>query len=142
MKSLVNSRLQTYAEETKTVAQKWRDKIQGSNILHRLIIFAEGNTEHRDYVEYSPAQCATGLKLIGKIMPDLSSVQHDVSIDTRTLNIHELNSRLASLGYEPEQVWNQLSGNDQNVIEHDQQSEGKNGTTIDLEEPPPPDAEN
>jgi hypothetical protein len=83
-----------------------RKKIAASSILPKLIDFAEGRTE------MTPAQAATGLKLVGKILPDLQSISHDVTVDHKSLSVHELNGRLASLGYDPQQVWNQLNGKD------------------------------
>ena len=48
-----------------------RDKIKNSNILRALIEHVEGNRE------MSPSQVSAGLGLLKKVMPDLSSIQHE-----------------------------------------------------------------
>ena len=102
----------TYKKEHKPLNDRWKDRISKSNILHELIQFSEGD----DIITYQQAQI--GLRLIGKILPDLQSQQVQVDVNHNVLNIHELNAKLVSLGQQPESVWNQLTGN-RPAIEHD-----------------------
>ena len=103
----------TWKEKTTDYQERMRTKIRHSSILPKLIKFSEGS------IEMTPAQAATGLKLIGKVIPDLQSTTHEVAINHNTLNIHELNGRLASLGYDATTIWNQLNGKQVPVIEHE-----------------------
>lgn len=54
-----------------TMGPEHRDKIKNSNILRRVIKFAEGNPDPG--YEYQHAQ--VGLGLLKKILPDLSAVE-------------------------------------------------------------------
>ena len=54
-----------------TMGSAHRDKIKNSNILRALIEHVEGKRE------MSPSQVSAGLGLLKKVMPDLSSVQHE-----------------------------------------------------------------
>ena len=59
----------TYKEQRQHLSDRWRSNISNSNILTRLIKFAEG------HIDMTPAQANTGLRLIGKILPDRDSIR-------------------------------------------------------------------
>ena len=123
------ARNQTYKEETKVIAQKWRDKIQGSQILNRLISYCEGN------LELTSSQANTGLRLIGKILPDLASATVEVNHNHNLVDIHTLNARLAALGHDPETVFKRISTNQ--VIEAEPEKTIIESDSI--QDPPTPD---
>ena len=103
-----------------TVTDRWRLRISESNILFRLIEHVEGR------LELTGTQCATGLKLIGKILPDLQAVVVEVAIEHHSLNKLQLEGRLNALGINADKIWNQLNPN---VIEHT-----NNNSCIDIHE--------
>ena len=53
-----------------TMTEEHRDKIRKSNILHRLVEFAEGAED----VEMSAAQVTAATTLLRKVLPDLQAV--------------------------------------------------------------------
>jgi hypothetical protein len=104
----------SYKERTADYPERTRNKIAASTILPELIKYAEGSESKLDH-----SRALIAVKLLGKLVPDLQSTQVDVSITNNQLNIHELNARLQSLGYEPQNVWSQLNGEAPITIEHE-----------------------
>lgn len=92
-----------------TIPDRWRAKISGSSILNQLILFAEGK------IDMLPHRAATGIKLIGKILPDLQSVSIEASINHSDLNRLELDAKLIALGMDPLDTW---KGLDKPIINH------------------------
>ena len=92
-----------------TVRDRWTKKIQSSQVLNQLILYADGK------IDMTPARANACLRLVSKILPDLQSIQVDTNINYRDLNRLELEARMISLGYDPATVWKQLD----NVIEHE-----------------------
>ena len=93
-------------------ATRWRDKISQSNILHRLL----EDFHNRLEVPLTPAQIGLGMRLIGKILPDLSAIALDVRVTGASLNKLELEARANILGVNVDNLWNDV--NNQQVIEH------------------------
>lgn len=109
-----------HSQTNDTVQEKWRKKISGSNMLVELVKFSEGK------IEMSAARANVILRLVGKILPDLQSVEVSATINHRGLNRLELESRLLMLGKDPKQVWNSLNGQNSDsvpVLEHDAESD-------------------
>lgn len=61
----------------KRLDQKTRDKIQASNIVHRLVKHVEGE------IELSATQITAAKVLLNKVLPDLKAVEHGVSGDNK-----------------------------------------------------------
>ena len=80
-------------------------KIKDAMLLDNLLKYCNG------VIDLTNGQLTAHLKLVGKILPDLQAVQHDVSIEHTSLSIHDLNGRLASLGHNPDDVWKSLNNN-------------------------------
>ena len=96
-----------------TFTQRSIEKIKNGRLLDNLMKYCNGK------LELTGKQVDCHLRLINKVLPDLQSVQHDVSINNQSLNMYDLNARLASLGHDPEAIWSRLSTNKPLVIEHD-----------------------
>ncbi len=86
------------------ISDKWRRRIAESVMLSQLIEYAEGR------IDMTNSRANTILRLVGKVLPDLQSIQVDVAVEHKTLNKLELEQRLLSLGHNPSMVWNQLNG--------------------------------
>ena len=102
--------MQTMVKAEREVTTKWRERIQGSQILWRLIQCAEGT------LELTHTQANTGLRLIDKILPSLQAVTVEQTVNHVGLQKHELEARLIALGQDPTAVWNRLAGNVVDVI--------------------------
>jgi len=95
------------------LADKWRDKISKANILDRLL----KDFRNKLRVPLTASQITLGLKLIGKILPDLQSATLDIRIEHAGMNRLELEARAHVLGINPNELWHSID--DQSVIEHD-----------------------
>lgn len=94
-----------------TVPERWRVRISEANILNRLLKHFNNQLD----VPLKPDQVALGIKLIGKILPDLQSVSIEASIQHSDLSRLELDAKLIALGYNPEDTWKTL---EKPVINH------------------------
>ena len=101
-----------HSQDTTGQAERWRRKITQSNIMPHLLQYAEGKRE------MTAARAHVCLRLIGKILPDLQSVEVSATINHRGLNRLELETRLLMLGKDPKQVWDSLNGQNK-IIEHE-----------------------
>ena len=102
-----------HSQHGETIRDKWAKRISDSNMLHELVKFSEGK------IEMSAARANVILRLIGKILPDLQSVEVSATVNHVGLNRLELESRLLMLGKNPKQVWDSLNGqNKHTVLEH------------------------
>ena len=113
-----------------SLAEKWRDKISKANILDRLL----KDLANKLTPPLTPSQITLGIKLIGKILPDLQSTTVDIGPNLTSMTKLELESRMYILGLNPTTVWESL--NNQSVIEHvpeliDQNESLEEGTTPD-----------
>jgi hypothetical protein len=143
-KSLANG------EDTTT---RWREKVQGSHILNRLIACAEGVDYYVagnliEAMTHTESQVA--LRLVDKILPSLASVQVEQTVVHIGLQRHELDARLLALGQDPNKIWNRLGGvidvepiraklvdqdnTSVHVDKHDQNQQPIEGTTPDSTE--------
>ncbi len=68
--------------DMRTYPQKARDRITGSKIITRLIKHVMGE------IELTPAQVASARILLGKVLPDLKSV--DVKSRIEAVSVHRL----------------------------------------------------
>ena len=113
-----------------SLAEKWRDKISKANILDRLL----KDLANKLTPPLTPSQITLGIKLIGKILPDLQSTTVDIGPNLTSMTKLELESRMYILGLNPTTVWESL--NNQSVIQHvpeliDQNESLEEGTTPD-----------
>ena len=92
-------------QKHESMATKWREKIQASNIITRLIKAAEGT------IEMDKVQAMVGLRLVDKILPSLQAIQVEQTIHHVGLTRMELDARLIALGHNPEKIWNNLEHN-------------------------------
>jgi hypothetical protein len=104
--------MQSLVKAEREVTTKWRERIQGSQLLNRLIDHCEGR------LDLSMSQCNTSLRLIDKILPSLQAVSVDVQVNHSGMDRYELEARLLALGQNPNDVWSKLSGHtiDQEAI--------------------------
>ena len=70
--------------DMRTYPQKARARITGSKIITRLIKHVEGE------IELTPAQVASARILLGKVLPDMKSVEVDVHAQLTTVSTHRL----------------------------------------------------
>lgn len=70
--------------DTRTYPQKARARITGSKIITRLIQHVEGE------IELTAAQVASARILLGKVLPDMKSVEVDVRAELKTVSYHRL----------------------------------------------------
>jgi hypothetical protein len=92
-------------------AERWRERIRQANILDRLIKFANGE------VEMTAAQAATGLKLIGKVLPDLQATTVTARVEHSSLSRDELEARLTQMGGDAGKMWESIAGHKLKAIE-------------------------
>jgi len=64
--------------DMRTYPQKARARITGSKIITRLIKHVEGE------IELTPAQVASARILLGKVLPDMKSIEVDVHAELKT----------------------------------------------------------
>jgi hypothetical protein len=102
--------MQSLVKAEREVTTKWRERIQGSQMLNRLIAHCEGK------LDLSMSQCNTSLRLIDKILPSLQAVSVDVQVNHSGMGRFELEARLLALGQDPKLVWSKLSGH---TIDHE-----------------------
>jgi hypothetical protein len=77
-----------------TQKDRMREKIRSSMMLDRLIKCFNGK------IELSNVEANIGLKLIGKVLPDLKATEHSGSVDhrhTEELSDDEIATRIARL---------------------------------------------
>ena len=88
--------------DTRTYPQKARARITGSKIITRLIKHVEGE------IELTPAQVASARILLGKVLPDMKSVEVDVHAQLTTVSTHRLTDAqlmaIASGAFKPEAI--------------------------------------
>ena len=131
-----------------TLPDRWRKKLSDAGVLARLIKHFNNELD----VPLDNGQVQLGVAFMRKLIPDLQATTVEVNINHSAMNVHELSARLSSLGYQPEQVWNQLNNN--NIIEHvgavdilsetcvqpcDQPVDKNLDDTDIIQTPPPPD---
>jgi hypothetical protein len=92
-------------------AERWRERIRQANILDRLIKFANGD------IDMSAAQAATGLKLIGKVLPDLQATTVTARVEHSSLSREELEARLTQMGGDAGKMWESIAGHKLKAIE-------------------------
>ena len=96
-----------------TMPDRWRRKIGDANILYRLLEHYHNKLE----VPLTMSQVTLGLKLIGKILPDLQSATLDIRVEHAGMNRLELEARAHILGINPNDLWHSIDN--QSVIEHE-----------------------
>ena len=77
-----------------TAKERMREKIRTSMMLDRLIKCFNGT------IELSSVQANIGLRLVGKVLPDLKATEHSGSVDhrhTEELTDDEIATRIARL---------------------------------------------
>jgi len=70
--------------ETRPYPQRARERITGSKVLTRLIDHVEGR------IELSNSQVNAARILLGKVLPDMKSVEIDVHAQLNTVSYHRL----------------------------------------------------
>jgi hypothetical protein len=95
--------MQSLVKAEREVTTKWRERIQGSQLLNRLIDHCEGR------LDLSMSQCNTSLRLIDKIMPSLQAVSVETSVKFEGLGRWELDARMLAMGIDPQATWDRLS---------------------------------
>lgn len=100
-----------------TLPDRWREKISKSNLFDRLISHLKGELEP----PLNAADMNGILKVIGKVLPDLKSVEVTGSINHTTLNRGELEARLTAMGRDPTELFKNIGNVQpiQQVIEHE-----------------------
>jgi len=88
--------------ETRSYPQKARARITGSKIITRLIQHVEGE------IELTPAQVASARILLGKVLPDMKSVEVDVRAQLNTVSYHRLTDEqlmaIAAQGFQSDAI--------------------------------------
>jgi hypothetical protein len=77
-------RIQWPMTETRPYPQRARARITGSKVLTRLIDHVEGK------IELSNSQVNAARILLGKILPDMKSVEMDVHARVNEISVHQL----------------------------------------------------
>ena len=70
--------------DTRTYPQKARARITGSKIITRVIKHVEGE------IEMTPAQVASARILLGKVLPDVRSIEVDINAQLKTVSYQRL----------------------------------------------------
>lgn len=104
------------------ISERWRKKIVDSNLVHRLITHLEGKLDP----PLSAADQASIIKLMGKVMPDLKTVEMRGTVNHTVLSRGELEARLVAMGRDPAQVWASFEDvvDNQRVIDVEQAEPG------------------
>ena len=88
--------------ETRPYPQRARERITGSKVLTRLIDHVEGK------IELSNSQVNAARILLGKVLPDMKSVEVDVQTQLKTISTSRLTDEqfmsIASGAYKPEAI--------------------------------------
>ena len=88
--------------ETRPYPQRARERITGSKVLTRLIDHVEGR------IELSNSQVNAARILLGKVLPDMKSVEVDVHAQLKTITTHRLTDEqlmaIAAGGLQPEAI--------------------------------------
>lgn len=88
--------------ETRPYPQRARERITGSKVLTRLIDHVEGN------IELSNSQVNAARILLGKVLPDMKSVEVDVHAQLETNSYHRLTDEqlmaIAARAYQSEAI--------------------------------------
>jgi len=84
-----------------SLPDRWRDRIASAQILTRLVKHFNGELDP----PLDAGQIQVGLALMRKVLPDLKAMEITGTVNHRGMSKLELDSRLASLGYDPGDVW-------------------------------------
>ena len=86
----------------RTYPQKARERITGSKIITRLIKHVEGE------IELTPAQVASARILLGKVLPDVKSIEVDINAQLKTVSYQRLTNEqlmaIAAKGFRPDAI--------------------------------------
>ena len=84
-----------------TSQERYRKKISEGNILDRLLKHFHNQLR----VPLDNGQVMLGIKLVGKVLPDLQSIEVSGAINVNVMNRLELDARMITLGRDPSTVW-------------------------------------
>ena len=82
-------------------ATRWRKKLSDANVFDRLL--KHFNNELR--VPLTGSQVMLGIKLMGKVLPDLQSSTLDIQVNHQSMNRLELEARMMQMGIDVDKEW-------------------------------------